>query len=70
MDNIVKFPSHIAEKERELTRLEFDLQYQRMLINRERSKIEHDKIRRRSDIILSFAVGIIVMGIIMMLMHS
>ena len=69
MDNIIKFPSHIAEKEKELAHLEFDLQYQRMLVKREKSKIEHDKVRRRSDIMLSFSAGMIVMVTILMLMY-
>ena len=70
MDNIINFPSHIAEKEKELARIQFDLEYDRMMLQREINKIKHDKIRRRSDLMLSFSTGMIVMGVILMLMYA
>ena len=70
MDNIIKFPSHIAEKEKELARIEFDLAYDRMILQKEINKIQHDKIRKRSNIMLAFSTGMIVMGIILMLAYA
>ena len=69
MDNIVNFPSHLIEKEKELDRIKFNLEYDRMLLNREIRNVENQKIRRRSDIMLAFSGGMIVMGTILMLMY-
>ena len=70
MDNIIKFPSHIAEKEKELARIEFDLSYDRMILQKEINKIQHYKVRSRSNMMLAFSTGIIVTGIIFMLMYA
>ncbi len=70
MDNIINFPSHIVEKEKELARIQFDLEYDRMLHQREINKIKRDKVRRRSDLMLSSSTGMIVMGTLLMLMYA
>jgi len=70
MDNIINFPSHIAEKEKELARLEYNLNYDRMLLQRELGKIKTHKVRRMSDLLVSFSLGMIIMSMIMFLMQS
>jgi hypothetical protein len=70
MDNIINFPSHIIEKEKELSRIEFDLSCDRMILQKEINKIQHYKIRNRSNMMIAFSTGVIVTGIIFTLMYA
>jgi hypothetical protein len=70
MDNIINFPSHIIEKEKELSRIEFDLSCDRMILQKEINKIQHYKIRNRSNMMIAFSTGVIVAGIIFTLMYA
>tara|TARA_R100000664_G_C2681052_1_gene89043 strand:+ start:131 stop:343 length:213 start_codon:yes stop_codon:yes gene_type:complete len=70
MDNIINFPSHIIEKEKELARLEYNLHCDKMLLQREIEKARTQRVRRVSDLVVSFSLGMIVMSTIMLLMQS
>ena len=65
MDNIIKFPTWIIEKERELAALEHQLVMDKSYVEMEKYRIKAARRNQLSPVIVSFAMGMIVMGCIL-----
>jgi len=65
MSNIIKFPTWIHEKEKELSKLEFDLSVQKQRLEIAEKKIKNERILMGTRMLLSFCIGVLMMGSIM-----
>jgi hypothetical protein len=65
MGDIIKFPSWIAEKERELQELEMQLEFERHVVQQERQQIKNVKILYGTRMMIAFCFGIIIMAAIL-----
>tara|TARA_Y100000310_G_C20553142_1_gene749146 strand:+ start:575 stop:787 length:213 start_codon:yes stop_codon:yes gene_type:complete len=65
MGDIIKFPSWLAEKERELEELEMQLEFERHIVQQERQKIKNVKILYATRMMMAFCLGIIIMAAIL-----
>ena len=60
MDNIIQFPSHLIEKERELSMKEIDLQIREYNVVRMERSIRDKQIKHRAHCMAWFAIGALV----------
>tara|TARA_E500000331_G_C17242471_1_gene707606 strand:- start:1090 stop:1302 length:213 start_codon:yes stop_codon:yes gene_type:complete len=67
MDNIINFPTWIIEKERELSKLEFEIGLEILKIEKEKSRIRHEKANTLFKNMICFFSGIGVGGVIVIL---
>ena len=65
MGEIIKYPTHIFEKERELSVLEFNLSIKKLEIERKESQIKSRYIKLRARNITYFMLGSIFSYIVM-----
>jgi len=65
MSNIIKFPTWIIEREKELVILEHQIIIDRANIEIEKNRIKLARRSQLSPLIISFIVGMIVMGCIL-----
>jgi len=66
MGDIIKFPTHILEKERELIVLEFELKSRAQKLEIAEKKIKNERILFRTRFLLAFCIGLLVMGAIVL----
>ena len=65
MGDIIKFPSWLAEKERELQELEMQLEFDRYVVQQEKQKIRSVKLLYATKLMIAFCLGMIVMAVIL-----
>jgi hypothetical protein len=66
MGDIIKFPTHVLEKERELRALEFELKFREQKLDIEEKKIKNERMLFRTRFLLAFSLGLLVMGAIVL----
>jgi len=65
MGDIIKFPSWLAEKERELQELEMQLDFERHIVQQEMQKIKNVKIVYATRVMIAFCLGMVIMAAIL-----
>ena len=60
MDNIIQFPSHLLEKERELAFKEIDLQIREHHVSCAERKVRENQVKHRAQCMAWFGVGVLV----------
>ena len=65
MDNLIKFPTWIIEKERKLATLEHEILMERSFIEMEKHRLKAASRNQMSKAMVSFACGVVVMGCIL-----
>ena len=66
MGDIIHFPTWIIEKEKELEILDFDLSVRQHKLARAEKKINDERRLYRTRMLLSFCLGLLIMGIIVL----
>jgi hypothetical protein len=66
MGDIIKFPTHVLEKERELRVLEFELKFREQKLDIAEKKIKNERMLFRTRFLLAFSIGLLVMGAIVL----
>jgi len=58
MDNIIQFPTHLIEKERELALREIDLQIQSHNLKISQAAMRSKELKHRAHSIMWFSIGV------------
>ena len=66
MGDIIKFPTYVLEKERELRVLEFELKFREQKLDIAEKKIKNERMLFRTRFLLAFSIGLLVMGAIVL----
>ena len=65
MGDIIKFPSWLAEKERELQELEMQLGFERHIVQQKMQNIKNIKVIYATRVMIAFCLGMVIMAAIL-----